>query len=1054
MDWGLDDVVLLHVTAVHDRRSTRERRPVDATEHTTVAGISRALGFEDGAMSNSVQLLSAITSLTDQGLVEERVVDGDGAEHKQVYVPTETGRENARDFERALANATVTVDDGTDSRTVPASDVGAVVDGLTREACLARLVHGSTLYRSRVGSRLVGRDDPFDRLLDAFDAPDARTAFVRGSAGVGKTALVAAFTDAIAGDATVLVGDCDPTVRVPYGPVSDALADSDAPGDDERPLADGSGVVDDATVEDPNVVAARATEFREELVDALAARAAADPLVLVVEDLQWADAETVTFLEHLATTAVAALVVGTYRPGALGESHPLRSSADVDVPIELGPLDHGDTATFVSETVGLDAVPGSFVDRVYDRTGGNPLFVEETLAQLPTSSVLDGGQTATELAFPTAVEEAVRETFDALDDTGFEVLECAALAGRSVPRNVLERVVDAPPTVVDEYVSLFVDGRYLEANDDDVVFANEQARAVLQDGVDPDRNRAVHERLASAFAAALDEDDASHDRVAYHHEQAGDYERAYEHFVAAAERAVDVYAHETAVERYASAMQAAHELGDADALLAAIEAKGKAHLDTGDYDDADQAFEYVQERASDRERERMAAYYRSGLIGERDGYELSLRVVEDGLAEGPRETTAAARLLGQRGWAELHLGELETAIETFQELRDVANALDDDRLRAQANDHLGVANFRLDRVDRATEYCERAVELIEPLDDVFTLGKYLNHLAMTISDRDRSAAVYERALDAHREAGDVVSECDTLTNLGFIESKADPAASLSYFERSAERAERLGYTKGVGAGNLNAGTVQIPLGELAAARERLATSRDVHEGLGRVLFLHGDYDGLATVDVLRGDTESAHEYATRGLEIANDVGRDMDRVDSLVTLGDALRARVGPDAGRRAHEHALELARSDEDARSQLFAHLALAGDDVAVGASDDALEHADAAASLAAAEGDRRRVASAAYRRGVAARGCGDHDTALDALDRAIDVARDRDLRLVECAAAFERARVVDAGTVDPASTNATADRERARALVASTGATRLQRVAGEDDGAVPTSV
>jgi len=1048
MDWELADVVVLAVVGAHERRA-------DGAPPPTVADVAAALGFDDGAMSDSVQLLSVSRTLLDRGLIEQCGRDGTDDERRRGYEPTEAGRDHAATLERRLADDRVTVVDEETTWTVPASDVGAVVDGLGREACLARLVHGSTLYRSRVGQRLVGRDRAFDRLLDAVGAPESRTVLVRGPAGVGKTALVEAFVDAVAGEATALVGACSPTVDEPYGPVRAALSDAPSAASDDAPaLADGGRLAGARPMENPDVVAARATRFREQLVDELAARAVDGPLVFVVEDLQWVDAETLTFLDHLAGTGVAAAVVGTYRPGALGESYAVRSFREAaDETVDLDSLDREETAALVAQRVGADAVPGSFVDRIHERTGGNPLFVREVLAQLPTTGVLDGAPDESTVELPTAVEDAVQGSLDELDDVGRDVLECVALAGRSVPLSVLVRVVDAAPPVVEEYVSLFADGRYLERDGDVVAFADERARTVLASDLDDDRRRRVHDALARAVAADADDAAGTQAQVAYHYERAGDPDRAYEAFLAAGQRAEDVYAHETAVDRYEAAMRTARESGDETALLTAVERKGAVHLGQGEYDAAEQAFEYVRERADDSDRRRMAAYHYSRVVAKQEGYEAALSVVEAALDDDPETTAAAARLLGQRGWVQMNLGNYETAVAAFERMAAMADDLDDGRLRAQANDHLGVTYFRADEADRAREHCRRAVDLVEPLDDAFTLGKYLNHLSMTIADRERSAEVYQRALAANREAGDVVTECDTLTNLGFLASKEDPAASLSYFEESAERAERLGYTKGVGAGNFNAGTVQIPLGELAEARERLTTSRNVHDDLGRVLFLHGDYDGLATIDLLRGDLASASESADRGLAVADDVGRAIDRVDSLITRGDVDRARDGPTAGRDAHRRALEIARDDGDARSLLFAHLALASDDVAVGDYRAALRHADAAAAYAEAESDRRRVASAAYRRGVALRGLGDLEAARAALDRAVAVARDRTLRLVAVAARFERAQVVermpDEADVDPAT-----DRERARELVAETGAVRLRTVVDREDAAVPTSV
>ena len=197
-------------------------------------------------------------------------------------------------------------------------------------------------------------------------------AIVVGEPGIGKTRLVAQFAaecDSLG--AVVLAGATEEDAPEPYLPIVEALAAAPRRPDD-APVV---GLVDGA--------AARA-RLHERLAGSLERAAAGRPLLLVLDDLQWADPDTLAFLRRLARRglAVPALVLATARLGELGPASSLGRGLpaierDASVTrIEIGALTLSDSAALIASRGDQRSPERADIEALVDRTGGNPFFLE------------------------------------------------------------------------------------------------------------------------------------------------------------------------------------------------------------------------------------------------------------------------------------------------------------------------------------------------------------------------------------------------------------------------------------------------------------------------------------------------------------------------------------------------------------------------------------------------------------------------------------------------------------------------------------------------------
>ena len=356
---------------------------------------------------------------------------------------------------------------------------------------------------------LLGRAAPLRRLRDVLAraaAGERSTALVTGQAGIGKSTLVRA---AVAGADVVGWGTCVDDVAAPgYWPWTralDAIAawigptrTAETAGDDAPLLAAiGRSFGAPAPAGD---VSERDRLVLMDAVNTWLGRVAneAAPVVVVLDDLQWADQSSLALLEFVARDAAPAGVclVGCYRhdelpPAARDRLARLAMSA---TNIDLAGLDREAVAALVGSVVGPHATMD--VDELYRRAGGHPVFTRE-LALLVASG-------DPQRRIPLAVRDAIDARFSRLPDPTRLALEVAALAGNAVPADLIAAAADLTPTAVDAALATAGHAGIVVLEEDGLArFAHDLYRETIAAGIAGGRRVTFHERLGAALEERL-----------------------------------------------------------------------------------------------------------------------------------------------------------------------------------------------------------------------------------------------------------------------------------------------------------------------------------------------------------------------------------------------------------------------------------------------------------------------------------------------------------------------------------------------------------------------
>jgi len=326
---------------------------------------------------------------------------------------------------------------------------------------------------------VIGRDAETVLLADAFKRVEAgegrEIVLISGEAGIGKTTLATqAARAAFEAGAIVLLGRCDEDLGVPYGPFVEALSHYVTRAPEEALHAHVQSVGAELAKMVPalqqrlgELPAARSADPDTEryllynaVVDLLGQMSEDKPLVLLLDDLQWADKPSLQLLRYVVanTTSLRLLIVGTYRHSELSSSHPLteglaalRREAGVSR-IALFGLDDTGVRTFMEATAGhdLDNDGVELAHALYRETDGNPFFVGEVLRHLAETGAIyrdDTGRWAAAadleaMAMPDSVRLVIGSRVARLGRDVSRVLPLAAVIGREFDLDLLARVTE------------------------------------------------------------------------------------------------------------------------------------------------------------------------------------------------------------------------------------------------------------------------------------------------------------------------------------------------------------------------------------------------------------------------------------------------------------------------------------------------------------------------------------------------------------------------------------------------------------------------------------
>lgn len=745
----------------------------------------------------------------------------------------------------------------------------------------------------RLHPPLIGREREWQLLESARQS--WMSVFVSGEPGVGKTRLMQEFA-AYTGLPVAFNRGSPGDAGIPYATAARFIRSvlAQGPGLRLAPWARRELARLVPELEDAEIPPIQTPEQRLRLYEAYCAFAQTqtvflEPFVTLVDDLQFFDSASNEMFAFETARAIERgarrLTLVAFRKDELSPEllRPMRAhiEAGMGIWIDLEPLSETDLLHLVRSLSGSSSAV-RFTKRLYKATGGNPLFVLETLKALFEAGELQAGAEGWstpydrdttdyhELPIPTSVREAATRRLNNLGEATRRLLEAASLVGDSF---MLEELEGA--TALSEWESVGVLERTLQAGliereEARYRFHHELVRRSIAEGLSPERKSLLHLKLASN----LERLGAPPARIAEHYEQGGSPQAAILWRIRAALAAARVYAHAKALEHYA-----------------------KALLDGPDEDEAYRIR---------RERIRLWA-----ILDEREAWAQEIEVLSDlasRLGQPSLEAEAALE------WAAFdnasgHYAEALGRAEGVLRQPGLPPALS-----TRAQHQAGIALLSLGRLTEAEPRLRAALEAGPSSDPQALIQRGQIHMALCNCAMQRGALEEaerhtQAALELYRQAGHQRGEVEARSRQGLLAGlQGDTQGAIRTLEQAREEAQEIGERVLERVILLSLFKFQFESGDLEAAlpnlERGLALAREPQDPRLEGIFLNN----LGVVYRARGELGKALESFSRALESAETIGSAQHQVRRRLTLAENHLDLGSPERARPLIEAARELA--------------------------------------------------------------------------------------------------------------------------------------------------
>ena len=825
--------------------------------------------------------------------------------------------------------------------------------------------------RARERRPLIGRDEEWQTmhaLADRALAGETQVLTVVGDVGLGKTRLLdevtAHWTEEHAAlgisaacpsfgrhtpyqpwlDLLRALFDFDPadSNRVKLEKIAALLQEVDTGWGDWTPLI---GRLLGLDVEETALIRGLDAQTRQRMifnvVVGLVRRVASEqPLLVAIDDLQWADDTSVELINQVArqVTGRRLLLVLAYRPEE--SLTPVLQVADLSHHTSLRLKELSDEASLrLLDTLlpTTPQMPRHLKQLILAKARGNPLFIEEVAHSLIENYLTLDEATGTyyartdleQIEVPDSVNRVIMSRIDRLDESSRNVLRVASVIGQEFQHWLLSAIY--PYRRVEgelrERLDELSQREVLEGPCPDLLylFRHILTREVAYESLLYADRRQLHRRIGESIETQQAGRLVEYSEVlAYHFGLAEEWERSLTCRLQAGLKAQSVYANEDAIHHFRLALEAAERVpGSEDRQLVAHEGLSEV-LDTlGEYDEALAHIYRAQDlvmavgcspeetacRLADLCRKTAAIYEKKSDYATASNWLHGGLIALEGL-----DAIEAARIYLLGAGVYRRQGKNEEAIAWCWKSLSTASQIktrEGQQTMARAYYNLGGVYTRQGDLSRAVQFCRESLRGYQQIDDVVGQSQAHINLANAYFEQGNwpwATEHYLKALEIKRKIGDVYYQAMITLNLGGVYlNQGDLDQAAGYYRQSLEMWQELDSTYAIALLHNNMGAVALRRGDPAEALALLKKSLELFRQIGSGDFLPEVYRHMASAYLDQGDLDEALRYARRSLGQAQEQEMRLEEGSTRRVLGQIYLARQKLARAERELQNSLDI---------------------------------------------------------------------------------------------------------------------------------------------------
>lgn len=678
------------------------------------------------------------------------------------------------------------------------------------------------------------------------------------------------------------------------------------------------------------------TNIFENVTRGLIRAARAQPVLLFIDDLQWADTSTLSLFHYLSrnTRNSKVLILGSYRPEDIvlstGEKeHPLTETLqlmrreDLVRNVVLKKLERDEMDELIRTSLGgLEEAP-EFVEVVWRESQGNPLFALELMNLLKEEEILtekDGKWKLTRelksINVPSKIHDVIARRLSRLVSEQRQLLEVGAVIGEMFSSDVLERVMQMRRLellrMLNEIEKMH---RLIETMEKSYRFSHVKIRDVLYNGLSLELKREYHLIVADTMAELYGDNDETVANIGYHYYMAGNTEKAVPRLLKAIEIAKSRYSNDEIVKYCEYALGLVNEDRWKTERLSLLEDLGDVCDVMGYFDESAKAYQRVlASMSADETTARM--HRKIGAILEKKGeYEKALAEFEKGKAvSGVEKTPEFGRLLGRIGTVYDFRGDFDRALSLQNDaLKALSEFKGVEKDTAEALNNMGVRYWHKGEYDKALELHEKGLTIGEQQGDLRNIGISLSNIGNVFhvrGDHDRALEFYEKSRKIFEKLGDQRGIGALLNNIGGIfYAKGRYDEALEFFEKNLRIRSKQGDLRGLGLVLNNIGILYDDKVEYDRSLEYHERSLQIREKVGDQWGIGMSLNNIGNVYADRGEYDRALEFLERSLSIREKLGDLRGLASTLTNVSETLLKKGDIEGAERCANRALGITR-------------------------------------------------------------------------------------------------------------------------------------------------
>ena len=632
------------------------------------------------------------------------------------------------------------------------------------------------------------------------------------------------------------------------------------------------------------------------------------PLLVILDDLQWTDPSSLLLLHYLARDVQKSplLLLGAYRSIDIDAKHPLTpvlaelKRERLPQSVSLKRMSPEDTSEIIRQILEQDDIPPEFCRLVYDKTRGNPFFVEEVIESLKEEGVVYREENTwkikevSEIEFPETVKSVLKTRFARLDEECQSVLTFASFVGNDF---TLEAICAL--TGIEENKLLELMDRMLKTGlikerkirgKGVCSFADILVRDVVYDEVSLLKRKKLHgvvgRALEKVYAKKIDE---HFGELASHFLESEDNDKALDYFLKAGDKAERIYANNEAASYLQSALTLLEEKEG--------ETREKAR---------------VLERLGDIKK--LVGEYETCLKHWTEGLQLSNQLCEK--ADVARLHRKMANVL----WEDV--GDTEKAKEHFDKALNILEAGPENVELASLYEDIAHMHYRIGDVPQARSSAEKALELAKKLNAYEIIASSYVSLGVATSlggDPKKAIECLERALKIALDNGHMETASRAYNALAATLPPEEWERLIECYEKGLELAKKVGFIHMVAMISYNLSTVYFSMGNIDKSVSLLEESAALSRKTGNMPTLAYCIENLGGVNLLWGEWDKSEQYIKEALSLSQKLNQHVLIASCYQDLGFLYMAKEDYAKAREFFEKAYQVSERAGAKYGQMF---------------------------------------------------------------------------------------------------------------------------------------